>query len=697
MRKNLFKVAVAGLMLIGAWSCTKETQNPAPGAGGGADKSEVENLVIPASFDFSTVRQFKFKLSSVAPNGTVYKATKIQVLDGNPYTSATKPRVLAAGMTDANGNFEGEITVPTALDKLYIRPNAAGMVDLLEAPNNGQDYVKNLIVTPGYQGAWNGEITNSGGRLGSVAATTLTYMGGYNSQGVPNYLVANDAIDPQMLADINATLPEQVNINTTYPQFIDYTSQTNMVITVDSTDVWLTFVHEGAGFKNALGYFTFPTGSTPTNKNQINPHMVVFPNSSYAGSGGGLVSGNKVYLGKFNAGTTIGFFIVSNGWNGTSVDGSKDILYSIPALNPESNPADRAHMVFLQRNNKFILGFEDNRLNFPGTDKDYNDVVYYATVVSPAKVDKDRVHPLPGGGDCDNDGVPDGTDEFPCDPDRAYTCECACGGKYSTLAFEDLWPSKGDYDFNDVVMLYNFKTILHANGRVKDLVGKYQLNATGAAYHNGFGFQLNNSALSVQSVTSTMPNSKRFSKGQVSIAANGTEQGQTKATIIVTDDVWKLLGTVAPGPFVNTVQSAGRSPRDTFSVKVTFTNGLLPLRSALGTDPYNPFIFRYNPADGNKRYEVHLANNPPTALMASGILGTKDDNSIPAMLRYFRTVNNMPFAIHIPAVFIYPQEKNQITKAYNFFGAWAESGGFSNSDWYENEPGYRNNAHIFNY
>ncbi len=696
MNKSFFKVLTAGALLAGLWSCNKDSQTPAPGNGGG-DKSEVENLVIPASFDFSTVRQFKFKLNAIAPDGRVLRATKVQVLDGNPYTSATKPRVLAAGMIDAAGNFEGEITVPTALEKLYIRPNYAGLVDLLEVPNNGQDFVKNLVVTPGYTGAWNGEVTNSGGRTGSVASTSLTYMGGYNSQGVPNYLIANDAIDPQMLADINAALPEQVNINTTHPEFIDYTSQTNLVIAVDSTDVWMTFVHEGAGFKNALGYFTFPTGSTPTNKNQINPHTIAFPNSSYAGSGGGMVAGNKIYLGKFNAGTTIGFFLVSNGWNGVAVNGNNDVLYSIPQLNPEPNPLDRAHMVFLQRNNKFILGFEDNRLNYPGTDKDYNDVVYYATVVSPSKVNKDRVHPLPGDDDEDGDGVPDGTDEFPTDPDRAYVCECACGGKYGTLAYEDLWPSKGDYDFNDVVMLYNYKTILHANGRVKDLIGKFQLNATGAAYHNGFGFQLNNSSLSVQSVTSSAPNSVRFSKNQVQIAANGTEQNQTKATIIVTDDVWKMISSVAPGPFVNTVQSAGRSSRDTIRIKVTFANGLLPLRSALGADPYNPFIFRYNPADMYRRYEVHLANNPPTNNQATGLFGTKDDNSIPAMLRYYRTVNNMPFAIHIPAVFMYPTEKTQITKAYNFFGAWAESGGFSNSDWYENEPGYRNANNIFNY
>jgi hypothetical protein len=30
---------------------------------------------------------------------------------------------------------------------------------------------------------------------------------------------------------------------------------------------------------------------------------------------------------------------------------------------------------------------------------------------------------------------------------------------YGTLAYEDLWPSKGDYDFNDLVVDYDFNIV----------------------------------------------------------------------------------------------------------------------------------------------------------------------------------------------------------------------------------------------
>jgi uncharacterized repeat protein (TIGR01451 family) len=59
-----------------------------------------------------------------------------------------------------------------------------------------------------------------------------------------------------------------------------------------------------------------------------------------------------------------------------------------------------------------------------------------------------------------------------------------------TLAFEDLWPGKGDYDFNDLVIDYQFEIITNSSNFVEQVVGTFVLKAFGASFENGFGFQL---------------------------------------------------------------------------------------------------------------------------------------------------------------------------------------------------------------
>ncbi len=52
---------------------------------------------------------------------------------------------------------------------------------------------------------------------------------------------------------------------------------------------------------------------------------------------------------------------------------------------------------------------------------------------------------------------------------------------YGTPAFEDLWPSKGDYDFNDLVLDYHFEIITNTNNKVDRVKGTFIIKAFGAA------------------------------------------------------------------------------------------------------------------------------------------------------------------------------------------------------------------------
>ena len=48
----------------------------------------------------------------------------------------------------------------------------------------------------------------------------------------------------------------------------------------------MTFVSEGASFKNALGYYVYNTNNPPATTSAIDSIFVVFPNASTTGSGG---------------------------------------------------------------------------------------------------------------------------------------------------------------------------------------------------------------------------------------------------------------------------------------------------------------------------------------------------------------------------------------------------------------------------
>lgn len=86
-----------------------------------------------------------------------------------------------------------------------------------------------------------------------------------------------------------------------------YVDMANLVMAEAST-AKVTFIDEGAGYRNSLGVYEInPDGS-------ISNVQVLFANSSKQGSGGELVPGQSSVEFDFNAGTQLGFFVVSNGF-----------------------------------------------------------------------------------------------------------------------------------------------------------------------------------------------------------------------------------------------------------------------------------------------------------------------------------------------------------------------------------------------
>jgi len=288
--------------------------------------------------------------------------------------------------------------------------------------------------------------------------------------------------------------------------------------------------------------------------------------------------------------------------------------------------------------------------------------------------------------DQDGDGVADEEDAYPEDPARAFNNYYPAMG-FGSLAFEDLWPATGDYDFNDLVMDYRFKTVTNGNNKVTEVFGTFVVRAIGAGLHNGFGFQLPASSLSQEEITVT---GYDLQEGYVTLNANGTEANQEKITVILFEDAYDELLSPGGGIGVNVVPGETYVDPDTMVITIACTPNLYSLDD-VGLADFNPFLI----VNQDRGREVHLPDMPPTSLADPSYFGTDQDDSDPATGRYYKTENNLPWAINIAESYDYTIEKDQITSAYIKFAPWAESSGSLFPDWYHDLSGYRNETMIY--
>ncbi|MEZ7506212.1 LruC domain-containing protein [Flavobacterium sp. Arc2] len=263
-----------------------------------------------------------------------------------------------------------------------------------------------------------------------------------------------------------------------------------------------------------------------------------------------------------------------------------------------------------------------------------------------------------------------------------------------TLAYEDLWPAKGDYDFNDLVVDYDFNIVKNNQEVVQSITATFVIEAYGASAHNGFGFTLPtvdpNDVVSVSGYD--VKNNTVFS-----IASNGLENGQSEPTIIVFDDAYRVMPTATGGTGANTQLAYGYTEPVTIVVTIILANNALTF-SELNIGSFNPFMIvgtSVNGAPGSRGKEVHLANYKPSDLFDTSYFGQSNDDSSPANERYFVTGDNLPSAINIAEKFDWVIEYQNITGAYNQFKDWAQSSGVTYDDWYTSEISYRKSSLIY--
>ncbi|MEO1029834.1 MAG: LruC domain-containing protein [Bacteroidota bacterium] len=259
--------------------------------------------------------------------------------------------------------------------------------------------------------------------------------------------------------------------------------------------------------------------------------------------------------------------------------------------------------------------------------------------------------------DTDGDGVVDSDDEYPEDADKAF--ELFTPSKYGTgtIAFEDLWPSNGDYDFNDMALNYRAIAILNSDNLAVQVDFICRVKSNLAGYTNGVGIAIEGlTSDQIESVVGAI-----YSENYIGLNANGTEANQDKAVVILTDNADNLVNET--------------------TISIIFNQPIST--EILGVAPFNPFII----ANKVRANEIHLPYRNTTSLgdnlaQTNGQNHDVDGNYI--------SDNGYPWAISIIHDFKVPKESVRIDNAYNYFTNWATSGGQEFTDWYKDNPGHRN-------
>jgi len=174
---------------------------------------------------------------------------------------------------------------------------------------------------------------------------------------------------PALLEEIHQAFPESQEVS---PSLLNYQVDPNLHL-FQEAQIKVSFLDEGAEMKNSFGYFLYQDldGDGKISDSEILIRQILWENASKIDSGGSLVSGDALNLGKFPAGTRVGFFLVANGFQGGT-----ETYYTLDAKNSDGH----RHLAMLATANRdaIILGIED--LPWEGSDRDFNDLLFTVSV-----------------------------------------------------------------------------------------------------------------------------------------------------------------------------------------------------------------------------------------------------------------------------------------------------------------------------
>jgi len=614
---------VLGMLLISALafqSCNK-TPQPAPD-----NESAMEKLNIPDGFTFESTRIEDVTINMPATIDFDQMRSRFNLYTDDP---ANGGKLITSGSFDNNGQYKGKVRVPTALDSIFVQSIAGSMKVGLNVQSGNKE--SGVIINFGDDYGTNPPDTTA--PSSSKSAVAFSDMMHYKSM-LTNNLVGNPDFETDDFGSI-------------------YGWSNNHPV-------------------DGKWYLTRYSGKKMQWYNDGGNHVLRTPyaDGHYYGGASQMVDANPGDLITFSAdvksvgnqgGLYCYLYLIPKDANNRSL-----AYYRVFQYNPSSHWTTKtiaatmpAHTTRVQ----VLFWFWDLRAN--GS-------IYIDNVVVTGPVT-----------DADGDGVDDDLDDYPNDASRAFNVYYPNETDWGTLAYEDLWPGTGDYDFNDLVLDYHYKSVLNSSNKLVEFFTDYSVRAVGASLENGFGLMLGGDPSNVASVSGT-----HFTENYLHLNANGTEQGQSKTVVMLFDNSFSMIGS-SGSAFINTKEDVPYVNPDTNTLHVVYQTPVST--NTTGTAPYNPFMV----INKERGKEVHLAGQQPTDLADHTLFGTWADDTDPGTGKYYQTKNNLPWAIDLPVSFAYPLEQVEILSAYNHFAEWAESAGAQYPDWYEDNAGYRVSSNIY--
>lgn len=284
-------------------------------------------------------------------------------------------------------------------------------------------------------------------------------------------------------------------------------------------------------------------------------------------------------------------------------------------------------------------------------------------------------------------------------PDAAETvigndviaCYQPAKDKFGTLMFEDMWPVKGDYDYNDYVVNYNMEATRGFDEDIVHVTMKLKLRAMGGSLPYRLCMQVghkSNSA-SVELLSSDVVglevDATKARGGNVELLPN------TKHVILALtgfDELRKSNG----GEFYNTERkylvAHDQTPEITFTLKLSEERfkgaGKRDLVFAFG----DQFAFDYFLQRPDNMREIHLIDYPPTELYKNydadlGDLGHTN---------YYCSKDKLVWGLKAPVEMAWTIETKDITTVYTHFADWIVNGGDDLENSVDNKKWYTQNS-----
>ncbi|MDF9828917.1 LruC domain-containing protein [Parabacteroides sp. PF5-6] len=632
-----------------------------------------------SELDFSTTNDVQLNISYPVPSGyasafKLYKENPMTTDENGAWVLDTEKKSISAGIV-ISGAYNLKKTLPAYIQELYVYSSdlfaprlmyakiVNGVADFsivnLSASAEGVETKANPL-TPKYK-YFNPDayLLYAGGatfiaEYPNPTDAPMEIPGGIGPDHMPCVAYHKD-IPTDVLLRIASAFPEKQEVN---PDFLS----DNALYLTEEAEVWMAILTtSGTSFNNSLGYFYYNGTKEELmaiDRSKVNKTDVIavpFAHLANANSNSKLQSGDYVQLyyydeateewtTQFPAHTTIGFNLRAKAYDVVDsrlTNSWQFALFSLNTLNEGKRHYASLVNAGTQEDPFICFGFEDHE-NLTYSDRDYNDVMFHIEV-SPSSAITEPLPTLPSE-----------------EPEIIVGTE-----RTGILAYEDLWPTRGDYDMNDVVIRYYSNATLSYNSQAQQtyltrLEDTFSVLHSGASYKNQFGYKINVNPALVESITI---NDEPYTP------ETDTYKGETGIIIDLCDDIHSVITPYAES-----------APYD-YTIVVTFKDGITEEDFEKMGAPYNPFITTPKPGA-----EVHLPRYFPTSRADLGLFGTNDDKSNVDLGIFYVSghSNKYPFALHLSGAesFHIPTEKETIDTTYPRFIDWVESGCTEYTDWY---------------